>query len=133
VKGASFIVSIAAACSVIGLGGAQLAAAAAFAVEAPISVADIIGMTRLADPAYISGSSSCGRVATFSRDNARFVVVLRRGLIENDSNEYRLLLWETSNDADWHGPKTLLVWSSSSNHPAIEPVSWAGDDRSIRF
>ena len=103
------------------------------ALERPVSVADAIEMTRLADPAYVSGSSSCGRVASLSRDNARFIVVLRRGRVENNTNEFRMLLWATDRIVDARRPQTLLVMSSSSNRPAIESVSWAGDNRTILF
>jgi hypothetical protein len=57
-----------------------------------VTVEDAIEMTRLADPGYLGGGGSAGRVAIFSPDKSRFAVVLRKG---HNSNEYSLILWQT--------------------------------------
>ena len=51
-------------------------------------------MTRLGDPRYNDGVSSKGLVAKFSPDGKRFVVVLRKGNLETNTNVYSLILFE---------------------------------------
>jgi hypothetical protein len=103
------------------------------AVKRPVRVSDSIQMTRLGDPRYDRGASSKGIVAEFSPDGKRFVVVLRKGNLETNTNEYSLTLFET--DDVFHSPKSreLLSMSSSSNRPAIQNVVWMDDDDTILF
>ena len=98
----------------------------------PVTIEDVIEMNRLADPVYLGGGSSAGRVAQFSPDETKFVVVLRKGNLKNNSNDYSLLLWQT--DSVFHSPKfdVLLNLTSTSNRPAIQSVSWR-DDETILF
>src|SRR6266436_2184752 len=60
----------------------------------PITVADGIAMTRLGDAIYTGGRSSTGRIAHFSPDGKRFVVVLRVGNLEKNANEFSIYLFE---------------------------------------
>jgi hypothetical protein len=53
-----------------------------------IEVSDAIEMTRLGDHDYFWGASSKGRVALFSPDRSAFLVVLRKGNIVSDTNEF---------------------------------------------
>lgn len=99
----------------------------------PVTVADAIRMTRLADPDYVDGAPSLGRVAQFSPDRKQFVVVVRRGNLEHNTNEYELLLWTTTHIGDRTLPKHLLTMSSSSNRPAIENVQWLEDNNTLVF
>jgi len=100
------------------------AATTARAQRDPVTVADAIRMTRLADPWYALGASSQGKVAQFSPDGKRFTVVVKKGNLEQNVNEYSLLLFRT--DEAFHSPKPerVLTLSSSSNRPAIQQVSW---------
>src|SRR5260370_24082392 len=97
----------------------------------PVTVADAIEMTRLGDPDYYAGASSRGKVARFSSDGSKFVVVLRRGNLDNNTNEYSLLLWHTARLPA--PPEILLNISSSSNRPAIEDITWLEDGETIVF
>jgi dipeptidyl aminopeptidase/acylaminoacyl peptidase len=99
----------------------------------PVTVSDAVEMTRLGDPDYVDGAPSFGRVAQFSRDGKQFVVVVRKGNLEQNTNEYELLLWKTDKLGDPGFPKRLLRMSSSSNRCAIESVNWLVDDERLVF
>lgn len=60
-----------------------------------ISVEDMIEMARLADPDYFAGRTPDGRVAQFAPDGQHFVVVLRRGDLKSNTNEYSVYLYST--------------------------------------
>jgi len=97
-------------------------------------------MTTLANTAYLSGAPACdspgniARVASFSPDQRKFVVVLRRGDTGRDVNRYTMLLWNTAG-LDSERPRQVLQWESSSDLPAIDPasISWAHDGQSLTF
>jgi len=95
-------------------------------------------MRRLAMPeGYTSGSAEtinrAGFVAQFSPDGKRFTVLLRRGDLRHNSNNYSLLLFETSHLFRSANPKLLLEMSSSSNRPAIRSVKWLRDGARLAF
>jgi dipeptidyl aminopeptidase/acylaminoacyl peptidase len=99
-----------------------------------ISVKDIIGMTRLADADYFAGRTSDGRVAQFAPDGQHFVIVLRRGDLKFNTNEYSVYLY-TSKEIFRHGmkPRVLLAWRSTSNRPAIRSIRWLSDSHTLAF
>jgi len=109
------------------------------AQKRPVTVADAIEMTKLGDPAYYSGADSLDRVAVFSPDNKKFIVVLRKGSLKDNTNRYSLLQWTIphnwENPANWRvaKPTLLLEWASFSNQPAIQDVIWLSDNRTILF
>ena len=98
-----------------------------------VTVADCIGMNKLGDPSYWMGGSSLGHVAQFSPDGTKFVVVLRKGDIRSNTNEYSMLLWNTDEVFKSLAPRVLLRMSSSSNRPAISEVAWLEDNKSLMF
>jgi dipeptidyl aminopeptidase/acylaminoacyl peptidase len=98
----------------------------------PVAVADAIRMTKLGDHQYFSGGSSEGRVAQFSPDGKQFVVVLRKGNLEQNTNEFSLLLWRTDEVFQSPKPKTILTLSSSSNREAIADITWL-DNQTLAF
>lgn len=98
-----------------------------------VSVADVIRMTKLGDPVYYAGGPSAGRVATFSPDGTKFVVVLRKGDLEHNTNQYSLMLWETAQLFDSAVPKVVLTMTSSSNREAITDITWLSDNETIAF
>ncbi|HXM93623.1 MAG TPA: hypothetical protein VOA64_05110 [Candidatus Dormibacteraeota bacterium] len=104
------------------------------AQEAPrfVTVSDIIQMRSLGDPVYLQGGPSKGRVALFSPDGRQFIVPVVRGNLDNNTNEYSLLLFETAGIFEHRKAVTLLTLASSSNRPAIGNVKWL-TDRSIAF
>ena len=72
-------------------------------------------------------------VAVFSRDGQRFVVVVRKGNIERNTNEYSLLLYSTAAALRGPAPQVLLTMASSSNRDAIFAVHWLADNESLFF
>src|SRR6266481_1003096 len=63
------------------------------AATRPVTVADSIGMKTLADSNYFVGYSVVDPVVHFSPDGTKFVVVLRKGNLQQNTNEYSLFLW----------------------------------------
>ena len=99
----------------------------------PVTVADSIRMTRLGDPSYTGGAPSKGIVAKFSPDRKHFVVVLKRGNLEANTNEYSLVLFQTAEVFQSPEPSVLVSLASSSNRPAINNVFWLDDNDTILF
>src|SRR5207244_1374962 len=88
----------------------------------PATVADSIQMTRLGDSLYTDGWPSKGMVAKFSPDGKQFVVILKKGNLEANSNEYSLVLFQTAEVFQSPKPRVLVSLASSSNRPAINNV-----------
>lgn len=99
----------------------------------PVTVADSIQMLRLGDESYTDGAPSEGIVAKFSPDGKQFVVVLKRGNLEANTNEYSLVLFQTAEVLQSPKPRTLVSLGSSSNRPAIYSVRWLNDNDTILF
>ncbi len=96
----------------------------------PVTVADSIQMTRFGDDA--EGYSTKGIVA-FSPNAEQFVVVLKRGNLQDNTNEYSLVLFKTAEAFHLPTPRTLVTMSSSSNEPAIHNVAWLNDNDTLLF
>jgi beta-lactamase regulating signal transducer with metallopeptidase domain len=92
------------------------------ATKRAITVADLIETTRLADQKYFSGHSAEGRVAQFSPDSKQFVILLRKGNIRHNTNEYSLFLFRTAAALGTPQPDLLLTMAS-----------WLSNRRSMRF
>jgi dipeptidyl aminopeptidase/acylaminoacyl peptidase len=118
-------------CLPVSLLGAQ--AQPSPSAERPVTVTDAIRMSRLADPDYFHGGDSKGHVVQFSPDGERFVVVVRRGNMEQNTNEYSLLLYRTTDALQSPKPEILLKMCSSSNRDAIGKVRWLGDNQTLVF
>jgi hypothetical protein len=99
----------------------------------PVTVADSIQMTRLGDPSYTYGAPSKGIVAKFSPDGKHFVVVLKKGNLQVNTNEYSLVLFQTAEVFQSPEPRILVTLASSSNRPAINNVLWLDDNDTILF
>jgi dipeptidyl aminopeptidase/acylaminoacyl peptidase len=69
----------------------------------------------------------------FSPDNEKVIIGLRKGNLENNTNEYSLLLWRTKQVFRSTEPEVLLTMSSSSNRPAITDVTWLQDNETVAF
>ena len=90
-------------------------------------------MTRLGDPSYTDGGTSKGIVAKFSPDGKHFVVILKKGNLEANTNEYSLVLFQTAEVFQSPEPQVLVSLASSSNRPAIDNVLWLDDNDTILF
>jgi len=98
----------------------------------PITVPDVIQMTVFGNLGYLGGISFKHNVAQFSPDGKRFFIVLRKGNLEKNTNDYSILLFRSEEAIQSKSPVILASLSSSSNRPAIKDVVWL-DNRSIVF
>lgn len=98
----------------------------------PVTVADTIRMTVYGDAGYINGLSAKYDVARFSPDGEQFAILVKKGNLETNTNDYSLLLFRTRDAL--HSPRgeVLASFSSSSNRPAIQDVMWL-DNKTIAF
>jgi dipeptidyl aminopeptidase/acylaminoacyl peptidase len=85
----------------------------------PAEVADSIRMT------IMTGGPS------FSPDGKKFVVVIRKGNLRRNTNDYSLLIWKTEEVFHPSSPNVLLTMSSNSNREAIKDVSWLQDNETL--
>lgn len=98
----------------------------------PINVADAIRMTQLGDPDYLGGVLPKHNPALFSPNGRHFVIVTRKGDLAKNTNDYTLLLFQTSTVFRSPAGEVLVSFSSSSNRPAIQDIKWI-DDRTLAF
>jgi dipeptidyl aminopeptidase/acylaminoacyl peptidase len=96
------------------------------------TVADAIRMTRWADRDYVSGGPP-GPVGLFSPNAEHFVVVMKKGDLDSNTNNYSLLLFESKDVFSHPHPRVLVRMSSTSNRDAITAVRWLNDNESITF
>ena len=96
----------------------------------PVTVADAIEMTRPGEPESYEKKGDAGH---FSPDGRHFVIVIRKGDIRSNTNEYRMLLWRTSDALRGQQPETIATMASSSNSPAISDIRWLSDNESLLF
>jgi len=89
-------------------------------------------MTMLADPVYVDGGPAL-HLAECSPDGKKFVVVLRKGNLDNNTNEFSLILWNTKDISHETKPEVLLNMASSSNREAIAGVKWLQDNETVSF
>src|SRR5260370_41231384 len=89
-------------------------------------------MTISGDPDYFVGGPAL-HLAEFSPDGKKFVVVLRKGNLEKNANEFSVLLWHTNGFSESPTPEVVLTMSSSSNRDAIRSVKWLKDNETITF
>ena len=96
-------------------------------VRRPVTVDDCIQM-------QVSADALQGRpIAHHSPDGKKFVTTLRKGNLEQNTNEYTLLLWNTDELLHSPSPRAILSLSSSSNRPGIQDVKWLSDNETIAF
>ena len=72
-------------------------------------------------------------MAKFSPDGKHFVVILKKGNLEANTNEYSLVLFQTAEVFQSPEPQVLVSLASSSNRPAIDNVLWLDDNDTILF
>jgi len=99
----------------------------------PVTVEDGIRMKQIIDGDCSRGSDPNGCVAHFSPDGKRFVMVVKQGILESNTNEFSLLLFQTADPLDSPKPDILVKMSSNSNRDAIQKVRWLDDNETIVF
>ena len=89
-----------------------------------ITVADTIQMTTIPDTQYAAEDTSSGRIALFSPDNRRVVIVTERGLLETNEREFSILMFQTDELFSAARPSVLVSMRSRSNRDGIRNVRW---------
>jgi dipeptidyl aminopeptidase/acylaminoacyl peptidase len=97
----------------------------------PVTVADAIGMTRVAGTPYPYFSPQTG-FAVFSPNGKHFAIAICRGDIRHNSSDYSLLVFRTHSIASGAIPKPLVTFASASNRAGISQVTWR-DSSTILF
>lgn len=98
--------------------------------------ADMIEMTRVAGSSYARSSYSGSLSADFafySPNRKRFAVVLKKGNLSRNTNDYSLFVFDIGHGLQAVERKRLVSFSSSSNHEAINQVTWLQDNETILF
>jgi dipeptidyl aminopeptidase/acylaminoacyl peptidase len=103
----------------------------------PVTVRDMVEMTKWGDHHYWMGANwddtDPWRAAQFSPDGTQFAVVLRKGNISDNTNEFSLLVWATKTMFQSPAPDAVLKMTSSSNRDAIASLSWLPDSKTLAF
>jgi dipeptidyl aminopeptidase/acylaminoacyl peptidase len=103
------------------------------AAKRPISISDGVSMTRWAGRGSLMDGDSGGYVVSFSPDGKRFVVLLRKGNLEQNTNDFSLLLYQTVDALHAPKPEVALKMSSSSERDAISKIRWLADNDTLVF
>ena len=98
-----------------------------------VTVADTIRMTRVAGRSGYPSFRPKSGFAVFSPDGKHFAIVVARGNIEKNTNDYSLLIFRTADVSDGGVPRTLVSLSSSSNREGIVDLKWSKDNDTIFF
>jgi len=112
--------------------GTQQVGIAASSRSAFVTVKDAIEMTEFGDEDYLLGELPTERVAQFSPNRRSFVVIVKKGRLQTNTNDYRLLLFKADEALKVPIPEVLVSFSSSSNRPGIQEVRWL-NDRKLAF
>ena len=100
------------------------------------TVADMIEMTRVAGSSYARlsyGGSLSADFAFFSPNRQRFAIVLKKGNLSRNTNDYSLFVFDIGRALGAVRAKRLVSFSSSSNREAINQVTWLEDNDTILF
>ncbi len=94
-----------------------------------VTVEDAIEMSKVSNEAGHPETE----IAHFSPDGKNFVIVVRRGNLQRNTNDYSLLLWRSNQIFRAPRVAVLLRMISSSNRPAIREVTWLADNETLAF
>ncbi len=94
------------------------------------TVRDLIEMTTIA-PGDDAGEED--PIVCFSPDQSKAVVVLQKGNLQQNLNDYSLLLWTRSELLAGAPGRRIVTLSSSSVRPAIRHIAWLSDNETILF
>jgi dipeptidyl aminopeptidase/acylaminoacyl peptidase len=93
-------------------------------------------MTRIAGSGlsrwYYTGASSSD-FAMFSPDGKRLIIVAKRGVLEENTNRYSMLLFPTNRAFETSPPRIVVSFESSSEREGIKDVTWLRDNDTVFF
>ncbi len=95
-----------------------------------MTTADVIEMTQLADRP--SEASDVSDPIKFSPDGSQFVILVKRGNLDQNTNDFSLLLFRTGGTLHSAPPETLAKFSSDSSRPGIQRLAWL-DNETLSF
>jgi dipeptidyl aminopeptidase/acylaminoacyl peptidase len=98
----------------------------------PIDASDAIEMTQVENVTCPSDASSSSEAGVLSPDRSRFLLVLSRGDLRKNVNEYSLRVFDPKELRPGLEPRTLVTMRSSDT-PAIKDTCWMKDNRTILF
>jgi dipeptidyl aminopeptidase/acylaminoacyl peptidase len=90
-------------------------------------------MTRWADDGYFLGGPGTRPVAVFSPDQKHFAIIVKKGNIAQNTNDYSLLLYETQSALSRPLPQVLVTMASASNGDGIKDLHWLSDNQTIAY
>lgn len=93
-----------------------------------VTVGDTIEMTRIAGDPHYTLAASHFPLAYFSPSGQQFVVVLRKGNLKRNTNDYSLLLFHSAEAMRSPKPEIVATMSSSSNEDAIRNIRWMSEN-----
>jgi dipeptidyl aminopeptidase/acylaminoacyl peptidase len=89
-------------------------------------------MNRLGVPS-LDDDEAPSDIAHYSPDGKMFAIVMKKGNLRRNANDYSLLVFRTDKAIAGSGGKTIVVMSSTSNRPGITKVKWLVDGHTIMF
>jgi dipeptidyl aminopeptidase/acylaminoacyl peptidase len=104
--------------------------------KVPVTVADGIRMNRIGGPlkaTWYYGIGPTNGFASFSPDGRRFAIVVSKGNLQTNTNDYSILLFRAIDAFQSPVPRKLVTFSSSSNEEGISDVNWLQDNDTILF
>jgi len=125
------LLQLAEACSCCVLGFRQEGIDRSF--KRPVQVADAIEMRQIGEHDYSLGVQDNLQLAHFSPDGKRFVVVVKKGNLEKNTNEFSMWLFKSADSFRSPQPELLLTMSSDSSREAIKDPQWLDDEDTIAF
>jgi dipeptidyl aminopeptidase/acylaminoacyl peptidase len=99
----------------------------------PVTVADAVRMAKVWDNGYDAAAVPGQDVGQVSPDGKKILIIVKKGNLDQNTNDYSLLFWSTAGIFHHSAPETLLTLSSSSNREAIKDVRWFSDGETVAF
>src|SRR5258706_3859937 len=99
----------------------------------PVTVADAIQMVQIGDRSYLNNRFAKGNVVQFSPDGRLFCFVTQKGNLENNTVEFSLFVFRTTDAFHSPVPEKIVTLASSSNREAISHPTWLADNNTIVF
>lgn len=97
----------------------------------PVTIPDSIASTEIGDG--LAGVPFHKAAAVFSPDHARFLMVTHRGNLMENTNEYRLLLFESDQAFSHPRARIVATFATSANEPGISQLHWLADNETALF
>lgn len=98
-----------------------------------ISVQDLLRFNTIGDPGTLDWLEQAGEPTLPSPDGRRTLIVVRGGDPQRESNDARILLFDTSGNRRLPTPVELVHFSATGTTQPIAWVRWLNDSRTVVF